>query len=299
MSYLQRFRDMEAQGVDILALLAGDQTLDDSRLEILSRLLGPLEQDYHADLLELLTHERHDPERARDLWRGIVQHKKEMERALGRTVGVRVAAADYLIHDRQVLEAPRLISREPLTEMLKQVTLDPLTQLPNRRQLDEILRRELKRARRYGGKFTVLMIDLDLFKSINDGHGHIAGDMVLQEVSQRLAAAIRETDTLGRWGGDEWLMVLPETAPEDALILTRRLRKDVREKAVILGDGTAIHTSLSIGLSGYPGQGRTIQDLVSEASEALRSAKGAGRDAEGYLPVKDTPDPSQSGSVTD
>ena len=73
MSYLQRFRDMEAQGVDILALLAGDQTLDDSRLEILSRLLGPLEQDYHADLLELLTHERHDPERARDLWRGIVQ----------------------------------------------------------------------------------------------------------------------------------------------------------------------------------------------------------------------------------
>ena len=86
MSYLQRFRDMEAQGVDILALLAGDQTLDDSRLEILSRLLGPLEQDYHADLLELLTHERHDPERARDLWRGIVQHKKEMERALGRTV---------------------------------------------------------------------------------------------------------------------------------------------------------------------------------------------------------------------
>lgn len=299
MSYLQRFRDMEAQGVDILALLAGDQTLDDTRLETLSRLLGPLGEDYHADLIELLTHERHDPERSRDLWRGIVQHKKEMERTLGRPVGVRVAAADYLIHDRQVLEAPRLISREPLTDMLKQVTLDPLTQLPNRRQLDDILRRELKRARRYGGKFTVLMIDLDLFKAINDGHGHIAGDMVLQEVSRRLQSAIRETDTLGRWGGDEWLMVLPETAPEDALILTRRLRTDVRKKAVILGDGTGVQTSISIGLSGYPGQGRTIQDLVGEASEALRSAKGSGRDAEGYLPLKGSSGSSPSGSVTD
>ena len=289
MSYLQRFRDMEAQGVDILAILAGDRTLDDTGFETLSRHIGPLSNDYHADLIELLTHERHDPARAKDLWRGIVQHKKEMERALGRSVGVRVAAADYLIHERKVLEAPRLISREPLAEILKQVTLDPLTQLPNRRQLDEILRRELKRSRRYGGKFTLLLIDLDLFKSINDGHGHIAGDMVLQEISQRLGRAIRETDTVGRWGGDEWLMILPETAPEDALVLTRRLRKDVRETAVTLGDGTAISTSISIGLSGYPGQGRTIQDLVSEASDALRSAKKSGRDAEGYMPIKENP----------
>ncbi len=295
MSYLQRFRDMEAQGVDILAILAGDQTLDDSGLEVLSRHLGPLEMDYHADLIELLIHERHDPDRAKDLWRGIVHHKKEMERTLGRQVGVRVATADYLIHERKVLDAPRLISREPLKQLMKQVTRDPLTQLPNRRHLDEILRREMKRSRRYGGRFTVLLVDLDRFKSINDGHGHIAGDMVLQEVSRRISEAVRETDTVGRWGGDEWLMILPETAPEDAKVLTRRIRRDIRDNPVILGDGTELSTTISIGIASYPGQGRTIQDLVSEASEALRSAKKSGRDTESFLPSKGSTGSSSSG----
>ena len=94
-------------------------------------------------------------------------------------------------------------------------------------------------------------------------------------------------------------MILRLNETEDALILTQRVRRDVREKAVVLGDGTEIRTSISIGISGYPGQGRTIQDLVAEASEALRSAKGTGRDAEIYLPLKDSPGTSQPGSISE
>ncbi|HCW44439.1 MAG TPA: hypothetical protein DGU45_03895 [Planctomycetes bacterium] len=299
MSFLARFRELEEQGIDILAILAGDRYIDDVQLEAITQNLGPLGQDYHVDLIELITHERHDPERSRDLWKGICQHKREMEQSLGRKVGVRVAAADYLIHDRQVLDAPRLVSRGLMERLVSQVSRDPLTRLHNRRHLDEILRREIHRVRRYGGRFTVLLVDLDHFKEVNDCHGHVAGDTVLQEVSVRLERAVRETDTVGRWGGDEWLLILPETVPEDARVLSRRLRSDVREKAVTLGDSTELSMTVSVGIAGYPESGRTIQDLLGKASEELRKAKSSGRDAESFSVDADITDRQSTREISE
>ncbi|MGE4618992.1 MAG: GGDEF domain-containing protein [Planctomycetota bacterium] len=280
MSQLQRFRDLEAEGIDILALLAGDRLLDDIQLQGILKNLGPLEPEYRSDLLELLTHHRFDPDLAEDLWRGILGHKTKLESSLERPVGVRVAAADYLTNHLPTLESIRIVSGPVMNQMISQVSLDPLTGLRNRRSLDATLRREMQRARRYGGHFTVLLIDLDQFKKINDGEGHVSGDEALVEISRRIQSACRETDFLGRWGGDELLLILPQTTAKDSTILSQRLRHDVRQRPVSFHNGNDWNATISIGIASYPEHGHVVQDLIAAASSALHTAKSEGRDRE-------------------
>ncbi len=280
MSHLNRFRELEEQGVDILAILAGDSGVDDHKMELLLESLGPLGDEYHRDLLELLTEQIFDPSEARGLWKGIVRHKRKMESSLGRPVGVRVAAADYLTNRRPVLDSPRIVARQHMQRLNSQVRLDPLTELLNRRSIDSSLRREMQRSRRYNTVFTVMLIDVDHFKAVNDQQGHVAGDAVLVEIARRLSSACRETDTVGRWGGDEMLIILPETAPVDAQILSERLRRDIRRKPILLHNGEVWDTTISIGIAAYPEHGTVAQELVDAASGALRSAKSDGRDIE-------------------
>ncbi|MEC9476485.1 MAG: GGDEF domain-containing protein [Planctomycetota bacterium] len=280
MSHLQRFRELEAQGIDILALLAGDRALDDEQLQGILENLGPLGPEYHSDLMELLTHRRFEPEQAQDLWRGIIRHKKKLENRLERSVGVRVAAADYLTNRRPTLQSPRIVPRSEMDQLVSQVSLDPLTGLLNRRFIDQTLRLEMQRTRRYGGLFTVLLIDLDHFKKINDEHGHVAGDEALVDVSRRIQAVSRETDILGRWGGDELLLILPQTSADDARILTGRLRHDIRQRPLVFHNGDHCNATISIGIASYPDHGQTVQELLESASSALRAAKTAGRDTE-------------------
>jgi len=280
MSHLNRFRELEEQGVDILAILAGDSGVDDHKMELLLESLGPLGDEYHRDLMELLTEQIFDPSEARGLWKGIVRHKRKMESALGRPVGVRVAAADYLTNRRPVLDSPRIVAREQMQRLNSQVRLDPLTELLNRRSIDASLRREMQRSRRYNTIFTVMLIDADHFKAVNDQQGHVAGDAVLVEIARRLSSACRETDTVGRWGGDEMLIILPETTPVDALILSERLRRDISRKPILLHNGEVWDTTISIGIAAYPEHGTVAQELVDAASTALRGAKSDGRDIE-------------------
>ncbi|MBT6967701.1 MAG: GGDEF domain-containing protein [Planctomycetes bacterium] len=289
MSQLHRFRELEAQGIDILSILAGDSGVDDEQLKLLLDRLGPLGEEYHSDLMELLTHRRFDETEALGLWKGVVRHKRKMETALGRVVGVRVAAADYLTNRRPLLEAPRIVPRQEMEQLLSQVNLDVLTGLRNRRSIDEALRLEMQRTRRYGGVFTVLLIDLDHFKGINDQQGHVAGDEVLVEISRRIQSACRETDTAGRWGGDELLVILPQTGPIDAGILSGRLRHDVRHRPIALHNGEFQDVTISIGISSYPEHGTVAQELVDSASSALRQAKKSGRDAEAVAGVTSSP----------
>ena len=285
MSHLNQFRELEAQGIDILAILAGDRNMEDRQLEVLLENLGPLGEDYHRDLIELLTHRRFESTEAQGLWKGIVRHKRKMERALGRDVGVRVAAADYLTNRRPLIESPRIVGRQEMERLISQVSRDPLTGLLNRRSIDDALRLEMQRTRRYGGVFTVLLIDLDHFKAINDKQGHIAGDAALVEISRRVEAACRETDSVGRWGGDELLVILPQTEPHDARILSGRLRHDVRHRPILLHNGEFWDATISIGIAGYPEHGSVAQELVDSASTVLRASKGAGRDTEAIAGV--------------
>jgi diguanylate cyclase (GGDEF)-like protein/PAS domain S-box-containing protein len=156
---------------------------------------------------------------------------------------------------------------------------DPLTGLLNRRGFVRELSHEMAYARRYGGGGSVLLLDLDDFKSVNDTLGHDAGDEVLAEVAHIVGDRLRETDSFARLGGDEFAVLLPHTAEEDAQAIATALLAAVRDGcAVTFGDGPSV--SLSIGINGFeaPSEESTAEDLLVDADDAMYTAKESGKD---------------------
>ena len=154
---------------------------------------------------------------------------------------------------------------------------DPLTGAGNFRQLSSKLAREVERAHRFGRPLSVLMLDLDHFKQVNDGHGHAFGDAVLREFARRLQSCLREVDVVARYGGEEFAVVLPETGPDGAKAVATRIVSAIRSEAFTSGDQTR-RVTVSAGIASYPNNGRTSADVMRAADEALYIAKRAGRD---------------------
>jgi len=169
---------------------------------------------------------------------------------------------------------------EAQTRELEQKTLalerlsvtDALTGLPNRRALDEALSQELERAQRYGQAMTVVILDVDHFKQVNDGHGHAVGDLVLQRFAALMAAQVRTNDLVGRWGGEEFLLLCPSTGVDGGLALAEKLRATL---AAHVFEGLGCRTA-SFGVAAL-NDGETLQSLLSRADAALYEAKRRGR----------------------
>ena len=155
---------------------------------------------------------------------------------------------------------------------------DPLTQLLNRRVLVERLSQEVERARRYDGKITLLMIDLDHFKRVNDQYGHLVGDDVLRDVATLLKNALRAVDVVARYGGEEFVVVLPETPAPGALAFAERLRERIEATDFSAHPHGTFHLTTSIGMATFPGpRTESGEDLLARADEALYRAKADGR----------------------
>jgi len=159
-------------------------------------------------------------------------------------------------------------------ELLSQT--DSLTGLWNRRHLEESLESEFKRARRYEKELSIMIIDLDHFKKINDTYGHMAGDEVLREVSARIKKCQRETDFIGRYGGEELVIILPETDLHTSSKVAETIRKSI-EKEPVEFEEEIIHITTSIGISSLRKEHDNYATLFSEADEALYNAKKLGR----------------------
>jgi diguanylate cyclase (GGDEF)-like protein len=157
-----------------------------------------------------------------------------------------------------------------------QATTDGLTGLANRRTLDEELALEWRRADRVGESLAFVLLDLDNFKGVNDTHGHPAGDAVLRAVGGILAAGVRQVDLAGRYGGEEFALVLPETDLTGALKLAERLRAALEAAPIELPGGEKLHTTASFGVA-VKDTLATPDGLVSAADEALYAAKRAGK----------------------
>ncbi|AEV88692.1 diguanylate cyclase [Actinoplanes sp. SE50] len=160
---------------------------------------------------------------------------------------------------------------------------DPLTGLWNYRYLREVLRREVERASRFGRMLTVLALDLDHFKEVNDTYGHPAGDQVLGEFARRIRMGLREVDVAFRQGGEEFVVLLPETDAYGGVIVAERLGALVRDRPVVVdprrpGQADRIPISVSIGIAVFPEHADTAQGVLDAADEALYAAKNAGRD---------------------
>jgi diguanylate cyclase (GGDEF)-like protein len=158
---------------------------------------------------------------------------------------------------------------------------DALAGTYNRRHLFELGNIEFRRARRFGRALSVVMLDLDHFKVINDTHGHAVGDRVLNAVAQRCLNHIRDIDILGRYGGEEFIILLPETGAKAAYSLADRLRKRVAEKAVSTKVGP-IYITISLGVAMLCDDDPDLETLFDHADSALYAAKEAGRNCVAY-----------------
>jgi len=169
--------------------------------------------------------------------------------------------------------------REELARALAQLqaiaTRDELTGLPNRRQMQALMDQELLRSLRHPHDFCIALVDLDHFKHVNDAHGHAAGDTVLHAFAQAGQAALRATDVLARWGGEEFLVLLPDTGMPPALAGMERLRQHVAALQIDVGNAK-VAVTVSIGLTGHR-RGDTLAQTLARADQLLYRAKAEGR----------------------
>lgn len=184
--------------------------------------------------------------------------------------------------NKELDDAKRIIKRKSieLKAVMAQAEevshVDELTCLPNRRQIIKNIQNEVIRAERYKSFLSISMIDIDHFKNINDSHGHTVGDQVLFQLANILQEDVREPDTVGRYGGEEFLVVLPNTRLMEAADQAERLCSTIRQSDIDVGE--VIRLTVSIGVAEYRHGKESWQKFLSRADMALYTSKNSGRD---------------------
>lgn len=216
-----------------------------------------------------------------------LSHLARGPKQAGRREACRLAGADGTEHRLhcEALAVDTLVAlildpdstpRGDQSALAYRATHDALTGLPNRAALQESLVRLHRSAQVLGAPYGVLLLDLDHFKAINDRFGHGAGDEVLVKTGQRLAGLVRARDTLGRWGGEEFLCLLPHADRNAATEAAERVRKGIEEAPVAQGS-RRIRVTVSVGVAAFPDDGSDTQTLLAKADSALYEAKRGGR----------------------
>lgn len=254
-----------------------DECTDESKLvTALNTIIEQFGQDAYQVILHVLTHLDLDPKEAQECWDAIIPHWKKMSTAMGREVSLRTAICDYFCSVHNALRNPKMVEIHIFEKAVKDSNYDSLTGLINRQGFDETLEREMARAKRYDTDLSLLFFDLDDFKKINDAYGHQAGDLVLQLVAEIIRQEKRAGDIAARYGGEEMVVILPQTNSLRALVLGERIREKV-EATAIIHDGKAIRLTISGGLASFPGNASDGAGLLKCADDALYRAKGAGK----------------------
>lgn len=172
-------------------------------------------------------------------------------------------------------------------KLIQMAKIDSLTGIYNRRYLDGRLTEELERSRRHGNPLSILMLDIDHFKEINDTHGHLCGDYTLRKISELLQQTVRTSDILGRYGGEEFCCVLPETPFEQAVVLAERCCKQIAANQLSCTDHQ-VRVTVSIGVTSQY-RDDSLDSIIKRADDALYEAKKAGRNRVcSYRPSSDT-----------
>jgi diguanylate cyclase (GGDEF)-like protein len=201
----------------------------------------------------------------------IEAHRRELGSRLGRNVGAVVAAVDYMLNISGDLVAPTIVEHEALELLEHRSVTDPLTGLFNRYHFDATMSREIARCRRYGAPLSLLLIDVDRLKLLNDRWGHHAGDQALTRVAVAIQKSLRGTDIAARLGGDEFAIILPDTDAVAGLIVATRIRRSLVE-------GSSQMVTVSGGLVELPRHAMqaSAAQMMLVADHALYAAKNSG-----------------------
>ncbi len=259
--------------LDLINEVFNDESTSEERvLEAARSLYKSGEKNIYARLLHIMCHLRLAPAEAKKTWEAIMAHRDTMEEKLGRSTGFRVAMLDYFINESRELKNPKVIEIHVYAETARQAAVDELTGIFNRRFFDAAIERELKQAARRNRELSLLILDIDNFKKINDTHGHTTGDAVISALGKLLKRQIRSEDTPCRIGGEEFALLLPETGVEGAEIVAEKIRHEFSKLKIASTD-----LSVSGGLATYPADAASSADLIDRADQMLYFAKYSGK----------------------
>lgn len=231
-----------------------------------------LTSDIYSKIMLALTHESFSELEARRLWLGICQHLHTLNTTLGRNVGISVAALDYLTNINPQLDSALLIQEHKSDYITDSSTKDELTGLYQRRVFDVVLKKEYEQSRRVDIPMSLILIDIDDFKRINDTYGHVEGDRVLAEIGKTINKHLREMDIAARYGGEELAIIMPNSSAERAFYAAERLRRRISRLQF-----SDYSVTVSMGIGCLCADVETLEDIFSRADEALYEAKAHGK----------------------
>lgn len=281
--------------------LRSEPSAEDCFLDLLAETLeglddsvrGPFLQRFFKSFTQLELSET----QSIDSWSRILARQREFSEALQRRIAMKTALVD-VFGASHFVRVPVLLEYDAYKKLQINAATDGLTGLYNRRLFDETTERELNRAKRYNQPFAIVLFDLRHLKSVNDQYGHMMGDQVLQLAARILRKTLRASDSAFRIGGDEFALLLPQTDPEQASTLCRRVRANFETDIAPLK--IKVDAALDFGMAVYPQDGDSKEELVQTADErlyALRYAsqptRGAPADVRAETPAasRETPSP--------
>jgi diguanylate cyclase (GGDEF)-like protein len=271
---VKRAQDPVAFRQSLLELLEANPPNEERLLRELERRTGE-GASFYSSIIHILTHLAFSESEARKHWRLIQTHRDQLQMELRRDVGMRVAMLDYFVNVNKELKNPKVIELSIYQRTEHSAVSDGLTGLYNHAYMLQTLRREIQRSRRHELKLSLVMLDLDDFKKLNDTRGHLEGDKVLMKAAALVKESLREIDTAARYGGEEFSVILPETARAGAFIVAERVRARIEEYFRKRRGGPRV--TVSGGVASFPDDAGSVEDLIRRADEGLYRSKAGGK----------------------
>ncbi len=252
---------------------------DDDRFVYEFNMLAKKNGDVaYQEILQILADLDFEPGQAKIIWLEIIEHRDKISKSLDRKVSLITAISDFFCRSEDSLSNHKLVGINAYEKVMEDSTHDKLTGLFNRTYLKEVLNQHLSLAKRYNTELSLLFLDIDDFKEINDTLGHHSGDVVLKTIAGTIEKGMRGSDIKTRFGGDEFVVLMPNTDKINALLLAERLRKEIKETTIRIRDESH-QVTVSGGVANFPVDAGEAKNLLNLADSALYRAKGAGKDS--------------------
>lgn len=265
----------------LVKVLSGDEKGSDAENAALEDIRNRLKNKIYIEAIYILTHKLlRNAKLAKELFYRVLDHRNGLSARLGRNIGIEIAALDYMGNIHCMLDKPAIVERDKLIKLAMKAVKDGTTGVYDREVFRADLKYETRRAKRYKRALSILFCDLDDFKKINDSFGHITGDYVLKEIARAIRGELRETDKLYRYGGEEFVCLLPETDMKASLALADRIRVRIADLNLSAPErkDERLTVSISIGAAEFGKDGlSSCEALISAADRMMYKAKRAGK----------------------
>lgn len=256
--------------------------LDQLAAELNSFALKLPDMDYYRAILYLLTHLEFSEAEALAHWQAICVHYRQICAKTNRSMDIRVAILDYFLDVTKKINQPKIIEMKVFQTAQSQLVRDEMTGLFNYRHFKEVMAAEHRRAIANNDYLSLILIDIDNFKLVNDTFGHMAGDVVLREVARRMESAVLQRDSLYRYGGEEFAVIVPREPKSEVRKLAEAMRVSIAEMPIhiekdLLGKAIELPVTASFGIANIPSDAVEPDTLIQRADKALYVAKASGK----------------------